>query len=448
MAPGEAAAAGRHRRLADSDASDDDEPRYILTTAKASDLRPKPFRLIAKDGGFTSLEDMSMFAELDYINLSGNNLRTVHGLNTNARLKTLILKGNKLSDVNPILKISALRVLDISDNDFVTTEWLPRAAFAADLVALVARGNRLASLEGLTSLKNLQTLVISNNDIDDIFIVGRLTNLTKLSASNNRIRTIPDSFTNLHSLCELRIAHNKLSVLPSEEVLVRLSSLKILDIGHNRIPSFKHLEVCKRSLIHINIRGNPAYNDEENILQYMQSLCPKLEIIDGQRIAGGRRKFRVNRQRLEAGFPLEPERSFARPPPSSVLKELAAQNGLTDAKAAIGSSEDGQKNAVNGTAKKRRRESNDAAVGSAGNYEKKDKTEAVKPELEDEDDNVIDSQAFLQMAKSRAGSNLQLDDQKDYCSSAKPKKIRKKGHKEKGVRNLEIEFGAGGESKW
>lgn len=449
MVPSELPSAGRHRRLADSDDSDDEGPRSVLTTAKASDLCPKPFRLIAKNGGFTSLEDMSRFSELDYINLTGNELRTIHGLGANARLKTLILKGNKLSNIDPILKISALRVLDIADNEFATTEWLNRATFAPDLIALVARGNKLVTLEGLSCLKSLQTLVVSNNEIEDISPVGRLTNLTKFSAANNHIRMIPASFANIHKLCELRMAHNRISILPPAEVMNSLSSLKILDVGHNRIPSFENLAIFRSSLVQVNVRDNPACKDHENIVQYLKSSCTKLEIVDGQRIAGGRRKVRVNRQRLEAGFPLEPERKFARPPPSSCVKELVAKNESTegDGNNTHSATKGTQKEVTKTVSKKRRRESSEAAAGRNEEYKKNVEAQEVKSQSDNDDKDAIDPATFLRMAKSRTGA-MPLSNGKDISSSAKPKRKRNKRESAKKSSSLQPEFGAGGSSRW
>lgn len=450
MSPGELASTGRHRRLADSDDSDDENQQTVLTRARASELCPKPFRLIAKKQGYTALEDLSVLAELDYIDLTGNLLRSLDGLNGNRRLKTLIVKGNKLQNVDAVLNIAAVRVLDIAENDFVSTEWLPRAAFASDILALMAGGNRLATLDGMASLANLKTLIISNNQIEDISPVTKLSALTKLSASNNNIRVIPGDFVKLQNLCELRMAHNRLSHIPEESVLARLSALKIFDIGHNRITSFENLKACASGLTHVNLRGNPACNLQDDLVIYARSICPQLEVIDGQRVTGGRRKLRVNRQRLEAGFPLEPDRKFARPPPAKYLKETAEKDkAVADQETPDNAKQPTRREVPEKAAvKKRKRPADDPDPG-----ERVIKT-SVHSQASSEEDRAIDPEDFLKMAKAKTlgeprspvvngkGAEPKTNGDKAKRQRQRRMDMRKESHPDN------IAFGTGSSTQW
>lgn len=442
---------GRHRRLADSDDSDDEHTvtRNVLTTAKASDLCPKPHRLLAQNGGFTAMEDMSTLSALDYVDLRGNALKSVQGLSSNSRMKTLNVKQNKLSNVDHILKTGALQILDISDNEFVTTEWLPRAAFAGNLVALMARGNKLVTLEGLACLRGLQTLVLSDNQIEDISAVTQLVSLTKLSASKNCIRVIPDSITNLHNLRELRLAHNRLAVLPSKETLARLTSLKIFDIGHNRIASVDNLAACSGALIQLNVAGNPAGQNKINFADYLQKLCPKLEIIDGRRVAGGRRKLRVNRQRLEAGMPLEPERKFVRPPSAYYVQKAKENKGdvAVTEKSLQGSALKGTQDAAEKDVVKRKVRSHASLEAPDNEYSRI--TKKVRPSIPEEDDNdALDATQFVAMAKTNATPPAKDDSRVADKKENKQKSSRRKlGATAERQEHL-VEFGSGGASKW
>lgn len=451
-------AVGRHRKLADSDDSDEEgaTPKKVLTTAKASDLCPKPHRLIAQNAGFTSMEDMSTLSALDYVDLKGNALKSVQGLASNRRLKTLILKHNKLSNVDPILATEALQILDISDNEFISTDWLPRASFAANLVALVARGNSLVALEGLACLRGIQTLVLSNNEIEDISPATQLVSLTKLSASSNCIRVIPDSIANLHNLRELRLAHNRLAILPSKEILARLSSLKIFDIGHNRITSIDNLSTCSDALVQINAAGNPACEQDPNFLDHLLKLCPKVEIVDGRRIAGGRRKVRVNRQRLEAGFPLEPERKFARPPSAYYLqKAKEGQGDMSKSEKELTRTEGkGNRNDSRKSAKRRERHIATAHLSGIEEGQVAKKQRRTSPKVEDDD--VLDANHFVRMARgenvpsggvtpSRKGNMTGSEDDRLEKGAQKRKKRKKTNPT---LREKTVEFGGGGESKW
>lgn len=438
---------GRHRRLANSEDSDDDTsaPKAVLTAAKADDFRPKPYRIIARGKGFTSMEDMSRFDTLDYVDLAANALTSLDGLASNFRLKTLIVRHNKLTHIDPLLKHSNLQVLDISDNQFCSTEWLLRARFTPNLIALVCRGNNLATLEALSGLHSIQSLVISNNKIDNISPVMQLTSLTKLSASNNQIREIPDSISNLRSLRELRLAHNRISKLPPSQTLSHLSKLAIADLGHNRLASLQNLSSCT-ALTHVNVRGNPACASVSDITESMQQLCPGIEVIDGKRIAGGRRKLRVNRQRLAAGLPLEPERKFARPPSAYYVKK--AQN-VQSSDGAV--APDSKQQSMSGCAVDRKRKAETSAEAAVENGASELEDES-RENGEDIEDDVLDAQQFVQMAKYK-NQDGKIVRETQPRENPGPK-YKKKGSKRRRVygqkvpSSVKVSFGGGGESQW
>lgn len=323
MLTGSAHTLGRHRRLTDSDDSDDEggTRNVVLTAAKASELCPKPFRLIAYNGGFTTLDDLSSLEQLDYIDLSGNRLKSVSGLEGNKRLKTLKLTSNRLKDLNPILRRDSIQVLNVSENPLPSLDWLRYAVFAEKLVLLVATGNRLVSLDGVLSLSSIRTLVLSHNEIENIESLTKLTSLRKLSLSHNNLRTIPETLSKLVSLSELRVAHNRLTALPSRETLRQLKELRILDLGHNKLDVLDPLSFASQ-LVNVNVRGNPVCEKSDDVFKVVRSLCPGIEIIDGVRVAGGRRKLRIGRLRAATGFDTETDRKFVRAPPLPALRKV------------------------------------------------------------------------------------------------------------------------------
>lgn len=322
-------ALGRHRRLADSDDSDDEgrTQARVLTTARASELCPKPFRLIAHNGGFTTIDDLSGLGQLDFIDLSGNRLKSVSGIEGNKRLKTLMLASNHLTDLTPILRRDSIQVLKVSENPLPSLDWLHYAAFAKNLVLLVATGNRLISLDGVLSLSSIRTLVLSHNEIEDIDPLTKLTSLKKLSLSHNNIRTLPQTLSNLTSLYELRMAHNRLTKLPGPEVLGQLKELRILDIGHNKLDNLDSLSSTSE-LVNVNVRGNPVCDKTQDIFKTVRALRPGIEIIDGTRVAGGRRKLRISRLRAATGFSTEDDRKYTRAPPLPALRKIVESEAV------------------------------------------------------------------------------------------------------------------------
>lgn len=300
---GSAPTAGRYRRLDDSDSEEDTPtgaPGLILTAAKASELCPKPYRLIARNGNFTVLDDLSRLTQLDYVDLSGNQLRSAQGLGELLRLKTLICRGNALADLSALARLPALTVLNLAENGLTSVEWLAHASFAGSLSTLVVNGNRLANLDGVGVLGALETLVVSNNAIEDLSVVGRLPRLRKLSASHNQIRVIPDSLASCELLSELRVAHNSIARLPGENVMSRLSALRILDLGHNRLTNFDTMRMLSATLQQLNLLGNPVAREQASYPESVVSVCAELQVLDGRRIRGGRRKVRLAREKRAA----------------------------------------------------------------------------------------------------------------------------------------------------
>lgn len=436
---------GRHRHLEDSDDSDEEAQGSVLTTAKADEHRPKPYRLVARNKNYSSLEDMSTFQQLDYVDLTGNSLTSIQGLANNTRLKTVILKSNKLSDLTPLLGLQNVQVLDVSDNQFVTTEWLVRAKFAPGLLALVMKGNRIPALEGLGSCEKLTSIVVSDNQIEDLSPLCGLRSLTKISASKNEIRVIPESIGNLSSLRELRLAHNRVSQLPSKETLTRLSALNIFDMGNNRVTSLDNLSACS-ALTQVNVRNNPMSLQDEDLRAHIQEICSTIEIIDGKRFTGGRRKLRINRMRLEAGFPLEPDRRFARPPkpypgaliPSNDNDALYLNDRL---------------NEDNQMPRKKRKYNENGRYNDNGQVERKKNAPTPKAKVlsDAEEDEVINPEEFEQMAKKKSISGASLHQTSSALLSTSGDTFKKK-RKRKRAKNREsgavVTFGAGGQSKW
>lgn len=420
---------GRHTHFDDSDG---EESCNVLTLAKASDLCPKPYRLIARNQKIAKLADLSTLSALDYIDLSSNSLTSLEGLD-HPRLKTLIVARNKLSHLKPLYNSPNIRVLNVSENLLPDIEWISQTRFAPLLLTLVASSNQLHNLIGLSSLSSLETLVISNNQIEDLTPITYLKTLVKLSASRNRIRKLPSLFP-LERLAELRLSHNLIDSLPTE----RLHCLKILDVGHNRLNDIDALSKFAPSLVQVNLRHNPVC-ERSDLRTYVKRLCDGLEVIDGERILGGRRKVRVNRIRKAAGFEIEHERRFARMPSEYYLKRLEGTGLLKDDVREHG---DNQKTDLDTERKK-------------AEHTDQRRKQRVEPE---EHGVEMDSEKFVQMARWRsqkhevAGSETKVTVHNGSRLSEEKqnkRKRQKKTEQVEGVNYLKIDsFGDGGTSRW
>ncbi|PXF43881.1 Protein phosphatase 1 regulatory subunit 7 [Gracilariopsis chorda] len=427
-----------------SDKSEDEEKQKVLTAAKAAEFCQRHYRLIAPRQGFTHLDDVSTLRALDYVDLTANKLRSLEGLRNNRQIKTLIVRGNNLSHLTPVLKLSSLRVLNTANNKFVSTDWLIHASFSKELLTLVASGNQIAELDGLVALQSVKTLVLSNNCIENIQPVSALTSLTKLSLSNNAIRIIPTSFRNLRNLSELRLAHNRISSLPNKDVFKALSALKIVDVGHNRITTFEELCFDGNSIVNLNVRNN-SVADEISVADRLQKWCPKLEIINGKRVSGGRRKLRINRLRVAAGFPIENDRKFARPPPAQALKRIAGDKDGEVEQRPVERNVDDRQHEMD--MKRGKVEEADSLTEDQQTRKRYREVETDNPGRED--DECLEPEEFIEQAREKSLGHITSANLQRASAGKTRKRKRRKSYigKEPSFKQAP-DFGSGCQSKW
>lgn len=397
---------GRHRTLdahSDSDSDADLDPHtlaaYTLTSAKAAELCPKPYRLVARSRSLHLLDDISSLRNLDYVDLCHNQLRHLAPLATLPRLKTLLLANNRISDLTPLLPCHTLRILNISHNPLSSLDILPHASFAPNLLTLVATDIALADATPLASLVALHVAVLSSNELTDISPLAKLAQLEKLSLSGNQIRDIPVELTRARALKELRLARNRIRALPQGP----WPTLAILDIGHNHLRDVNALTGMDR-LKNVNLKHNPLDvallpavhddaqedNDDDGkdkgrekkhsakkrklkkldkissphsesvnsgaqsppkddddkekgddkveksdvdialmrqVHAFIQTNCPGVDIVDGQRLGGGRRKIRLNRLRRAAGLQAQTDGRAVRVPHALYVRKVVGQKG-------------------------------------------------------------------------------------------------------------------------
>jgi hypothetical protein len=145
----------------ESDGADDEANQFVLTASKASDLCPKPFRLVARGRAFTQPENVAALSALHFVYLSDNALTSLEGLAGLPALKTSIAKGNRLCSIEPLLGLREVRVLNLTENKFNAPDWLLCASFERALNALILTGNRVSNLDSVATLSALETLVVT-----------------------------------------------------------------------------------------------------------------------------------------------------------------------------------------------------------------------------------------------------------------------------------------------
>lgn len=233
-------------------------------------------RIDLADLGLTSLDALRGFTHLQFVNLSGNRLRSLEPLGSlrcllhlNASFNLLIrtqgftapdqletvdmsfnliselgewsvhkylrelnVRGNFIEKISPGLsRNKELRMLDLSENHIAAIENLD----GLGLHTLYLAQNRLSSLQGIGLLKKLQVLNVRHNSISSLEALRAedIPRLRKLCISENRVNHIQEieGLQPFPFLCDLLLAPNPIVELPHyrEQVLHRLPNLRLLD---------------------------------------------------------------------------------------------------------------------------------------------------------------------------------------------------------------------------
>ena len=158
----------------------------------------------------------SMAGKLSMLDLSNNRLETVDGseLERNTGLISLKLSNNLLTKLPPyFVNYTALRSLNLASNSL--TEFP----------------------DFLGELRTLVDLDVSFNAISTLPSVGKLVNLERLFATNNRLSgSFPDNFKDLVNLTSLDVRFNSIANI---DVMSQLPKLEHLMVGHNSISAFE-----------------------------------------------------------------------------------------------------------------------------------------------------------------------------------------------------------------
>jgi Leucine-rich repeat (LRR) protein len=207
-------------------------------------------------------------AELEYLNLSNNQLSELPDLARLIHLKNLTLPTNQLTALpKSISKLTKLETLNLGYNQL---KELPDGIFnSADLKYIHLNNNNLTSIPGnITKLKKLSGLNVSFNQLSELpNRLGELTSLHTFNFSVNEISTLPASIGQLKRLKFLGLEHNPLKNLP--ETLGDCDSLQNLTI-HNCL-----LETLPNSIGKLEQLRYLSLTDQDNYYVRRRLLGPE-----------------------------------------------------------------------------------------------------------------------------------------------------------------------------
>ncbi|XP_038893674.1 leucine-rich repeat-containing protein 9 [Benincasa hispida] len=229
----------------------------------------------------SDVNGLSVFKNLEKLDLTFNNLTSLQGLESCTNLKWLSVVQNKLQSLKGIEGLSKLTVLNAGKNKLQSMDEIRPLV---GLCALILNDNEIDSICKLDQMKNLNTLVLSRNPIHTIGdSLLKLKSMKKLSFSNCKLQSIDSSLKSCIELKELRLAHNEIKMLPND--LAHNKKLLNLDLGNNVIMRWSDLKVLSSlgNLKNLNLQGNPIA-ESAKLDKKIRRLLPGLRVLNARPI--------------------------------------------------------------------------------------------------------------------------------------------------------------------
>lgn len=125
--------------------------------------------------------------ELQSLDCSGQQIKTIKGLEFATNIQTLKLSNNQISDITPLSKIYQLRKLDLANNQIVSIDSL---SSLHNLLNLNLDNNQISNIDSLSGYTRIYELSLSGNQISDISPLRSIKYIDTLDLSNNQISDI------------------------------------------------------------------------------------------------------------------------------------------------------------------------------------------------------------------------------------------------------------------
>ncbi len=147
--------------------------------------------------------DSDILENITYLDVAGNNLANLIGIEVFKGLKVLNASSNKIRDISSISKIPYIEELNLQKNP-------------------------IESLDGLENLKSLKSLHLSGFTFTNIDVIGNLDSLSSLTLSYGHISDTKA----LEQLSELKYLDLSKSSISSLDFLSNMKSLEVLDLSN------------------------------------------------------------------------------------------------------------------------------------------------------------------------------------------------------------------------
>ncbi|CAF0816306.1 unnamed protein product [Adineta ricciae] len=164
-------------------------------------------------------EELTKLPKLETLLLNNCSLTSLPNLDNLSNLAVLFVENNNLTDISDI---PGVQYLYLSGNQLKN---IPMTKDPNKLVGLDMSGNPLSSAATIMLYKNLEDINLSDTGINSIpATIDKLRNVTRLDLSGNKLTHLPTNIRNLRQLEVLDIKNNLLSKRDVE--LIRRSFAK------------------------------------------------------------------------------------------------------------------------------------------------------------------------------------------------------------------------------
>ncbi|KAJ8097511.1 hypothetical protein POJ06DRAFT_261574 [Lipomyces tetrasporus] len=187
---------------------------------------PETTRVLrAAHNNLSELTAFGFLSNLQYVDLSDNQIETLDGMSRLVHLRELIVDNNELVNIDGIMQLDGLLRLSVRGNNLVALN-LDNSNLAR-LDDLDVSSNRLQSISGLERLKSLMLLNLDDNSLSSVCPDGYLVRLRTLKICRNELKDFDAvAFPNLRILY---LDDNRLQSISGLKKLRLLENLSIRD---------------------------------------------------------------------------------------------------------------------------------------------------------------------------------------------------------------------------
>ncbi|KAL3842586.1 hypothetical protein ACJMK2_020580, partial [Sinanodonta woodiana] len=243
--------------------------------------------------------DLKDLGNLQYLNVSWNQLTTLHGLDNCTNLRLLDANHNKISRIGGLESLRRLHTLLLSHNQLINTKGLEESP---TIQVLDFSDNHLQNVDSLDKLCLLLKLDVSRNSLVQVPLLQNQVLLQELLLEDNSITSLETISTMWIPL--LHTFHLGQNGISEVHQIRHCLMLKDLSLKNNQLSDHQGILegiIPCIYLENINLEENPVLEDisKSDLMDQLAKLLPRLQSLNGASL-----------QSSEGKSPLKPRNSF------------------------------------------------------------------------------------------------------------------------------------------